>query len=65
MDSLAVDNMATRGQERLVAYKKQYPISSIEGRIPFYKETIDLIGQAILSGNTSRTQIESYIRSYD
>jgi hypothetical protein len=24
-----------------------------------------LIGQAILSGNTSRTQIESYIRSYD
>jgi hypothetical protein len=65
IDSLAVAEMATRGQERLATYKQQHPISGIEGRIPFYKETIDIIGQAILAGNTSRNQIESYLRSYD
>jgi hypothetical protein len=43
IDALAISEMSSLGQQRLATYKETHSISSIEGRIPFYKESIDLL----------------------
>ena len=64
IDSPAVQDMNQEGKAFLDMYKKAGNIPAMESRVVFSKEVIDLLGIAILHGNTTPKDIESFLKSY-